>query len=67
MFRKLVVLVSLIIVVGIFCGLCVGMDASYFRLNSGQDWDKAARVAQHADIVVRPDSGGELIFWRGSS
>ena len=51
-------------IAGIFSA---GMDSSYFRYDSGADWEKAARVAQHADIVVRPDTGGELVFWRGSS
>ncbi|HUT28354.1 MAG TPA: LamG-like jellyroll fold domain-containing protein [Sedimentisphaerales bacterium] len=67
MLTKNVTSISLLAFLCIAGGFSAGMDSSYFRYDSGEDWEKAARVAEHADIVVRPDTGGELVFWRGSS
>jgi len=67
MFKRVIVLVWTIVFLFVLSDFSAGMESSYFRYNSGENWDKAARVAEHADIVVRPDSGGELVFWRGSS
>jgi hypothetical protein len=42
--------------------------AYYTRINSGEEFEKYARVGDYADIVV--DLGtknGKLVFWRGSS
>ena len=42
--------------------------AYYFRFNSGQRWEKYAKVGEHADAMVRLGDGDDrLVFWRGSS
>jgi len=42
--------------------------AYYAKLKYDAAWDKAWRVGQHADVVVRFDMGGhKLVFWRGTS
>jgi len=40
----------------------------YFRYDSGQRWEKYAKVGPHADAMVRIGPGdNSLIFWRGAS
>ncbi len=42
--------------------------AYYTRIDSGEPFEKHARVGDHADIVVRlKHLDGKLVFWRGSS
>jgi hypothetical protein len=43
--------------------------AYYTKVDSGEEFEKFSRTEPSADIVVRGvgDSGGRLVFWRGSS
>lgn len=42
--------------------------AFYCRLDSGESWEKVARVGPHADVKVRFDSpDNNFVFWRASS
>jgi len=42
--------------------------AYYFRYDSGQRWEKHAKVGEHADVMVRIGPGDDrFIFWRGAS
>ncbi len=42
--------------------------AFYTRINSGEDFEKYARVREHADLIVDlGKDGAAFIFWRGSS
>ncbi len=56
-------------------GICLGgltpsehFGAYYTRIQSGEEFEKYARVGQYADIIVDfGDKNGQFIFWRGSS
>ncbi|MHC4171423.1 MAG: Calx-beta domain-containing protein [Planctomycetota bacterium] len=42
--------------------------AYYFRYNSGERWEKYAKVGKHADAMVKIGDGDDrLVFWRGAS
>jgi hypothetical protein len=42
--------------------------AYYYRYDSGQPWEKFAKVGRHPDVMVRIGGGDDkLVFWRGSS
>lgn len=42
--------------------------AYYFRYNSGERWEKYAKVGRCADAMVKIGDGSDrLVFWRGSS
>jgi hypothetical protein len=46
----------------------LSFEACYCRIDSGQSWEKYAKVGEYADIKVTLDNPkGELIFWRASS
>ncbi len=45
-----------------------GFYAYYTRLQSGEPFERYARVGDAADIIVNLDgAGGRLVFWRGTS
>jgi len=42
--------------------------AYYTRINSGEEFEKYARVGDYADILVElGKENGKFVFWRGSS
>jgi hypothetical protein len=42
--------------------------AYYFRYDSGERWEKYAKVGKYADAMVKIGDGDDrLVFWRGSS
>ncbi len=42
--------------------------AYYTTLNYEESWDAPWRIGDHADVVVRFDTGGhKFVFWRGTS
>lgn len=59
-----------VVVLGLFTATMLSaadFGAYYTRLDSGEDFEMAARVGKYADIVVRIDSEREFVFWRASS
>jgi len=42
--------------------------AYYTTLSYDKEWDEPWRIGEHADVVVRFDTGGhKFVFWRGAS
>ncbi len=41
--------------------------AFYTRIDSGEEFEKDARVGRYADIIVQVAPGLEVVFWRGTS
>ncbi len=43
------------------------ITAYYTKIQKGKNWEATSLTGKYADIIVRFDSIGELIFWRGTS
>jgi hypothetical protein len=41
--------------------------AYYTRIDSGEEFEKTARVGVYPDIIIRVAPGLEVVFWRGTS
>ena len=68
MLRRVPVMVTAFLMVGLVGSTWAGFGAYYSRLNSGQGWEGGARVGPYADITVDFDEPeGKFIFWRASS
>jgi hypothetical protein len=62
--------IKLTFTIFLLTGICFGQNnfkAYYTRLSSGEPWESAFRMGEHADVMVQMNNDGMFYFWRASS